>query len=167
MSSGPNAHDSVSNDPPQDVSNTPDSPNAPDSPSSLGRSSSQTTPMVTGWKRIAFLAGAGFFFVLGVIGAIFPVLPATPFLLLTSYFLLRASPALNKRLLRSKFFGPILMDWQERGGIRQHIKVKAIVVVCMAVATTIYFSMASPVIVTVVCIAALIGIAVIVRLPSV
>lgn len=130
------------------------------------RSGVDSAPTVHGWKRALFLIAAAFFFVLGVLGAVFPVLPATPFLLLTSYFLLRASPALNERLLNSRFFGPILQDWQERGGIRQDVKAKAIVVVFCAVAASIYFSAASPIIITVVSTAALIGVAVIMRLPT-
>jgi uncharacterized membrane protein YbaN (DUF454 family) len=97
-------------------------------------------PVIRGAKRILFLVLAGVFFVLGVAGAVLPVLPATPFLLLTSYFLVRTSPRLNAVLLRSRWFGPILTDWQVNGGVRPTVKIKAIVVVLVAVGLTIYFS---------------------------
>lgn len=99
-----------------------------------------TNSVISHAKRILFLLLAGVFFVLGVAGALLPVLPATPFLLLTSYFLVRTSPRLNALLLRSRWFGPILTDWQVNGGVRPTMKVKAIVVVLIAVALTIYFS---------------------------
>lgn len=85
-------------------------------------------------KRLLQFSLAGFFFVLGGLGAVLPGLPATPFLLLTSYFLARSSPKWNAILLRSKFFGPLLTDWQERGGVRLHVKVKAtliVIVMCL------------------------------------
>ena len=134
--------------------------------SSPPQSNASSMRTVRGWKRVLFLSLAALFFVLGVVGTIIPVLPTTPFLLLTSYFLLRTSPKLNGRLLRSKFFGPILMDWQQRGGVRRDIKAKAIFVVCLAVALSIYFSDMSAVVIGIVVVAALIGIGVILRLPS-
>lgn len=96
--------------------------------------------VVVGAKRILFLALAGLFFVLGVTGVLLPVIPATPFLLLTSYFLVRTSPRLNTMLLRSRFFGPILIDWQVNGGVRPNVKAKAIVVVLIAVGLTVYLT---------------------------
>lgn len=89
--------------------------------------------------RIVYLLTAGLFFVLAVAGVILPGFPATPFLLLCSYCLVRSSPALNERLLRSKIFGPILRDWQEHHGIQRHIKLKATFVVAASVALTLYF----------------------------
>lgn len=88
--------------------------------------------------RFVYLLTAALFFVLAVAGVVLPGFPATPFLLLCSYCLVRSSPALNERLLRSKIFGPILRDWQEHHGIRRHIKLKATFVVAASVALTIY-----------------------------
>lgn len=124
-------------------------------------------PVVQGWKRVGFLVSAAVFFVLGVAGAILPVLPATPFLLLTSYFLLRSSPRLNQRLLKSRLLGPILVDWQVRGGVRRDVKVKAVVIVIATIALTIFLSGYSPLTTAVVIALAGIGILVIWRLPSV
>lgn len=89
------------------------------------------------WKRALYLACGGTFFILGTLGAILPGLPTTPFLLLTSYFLVRSSPRLNAALLRSRFFGPILIDWQIHGGVRPDIKVKSICVVTACTAVSV------------------------------
>jgi hypothetical protein len=115
---------------------------------------------------LVFLSVAGVFFGLGVLGAILPVLPATPFLLLTSYFLVRSSPRLNAALLRSRFFGPILIDWQVHGGVRQDVKAKSIVVVVIAVALTILLSSFSWRATLIVMLLAAVGIVVILRLPT-
>ena len=118
-----------------------------------------------GLGRILLLLVAGLCFLLGILGAVLPGLPATPFLLLTSYILARSSPRLNAALLRSRFLGPILRDWQVHGGVRKHVKVKAVLMVAMSVAvTSILFGVSLlPVLGTFVC--AAIGIVVILRLP--
>ena len=123
-------------------------------------------PPASKLKKWIFLAAAGVFFVLGLAGVVIPGLPTTPFLLLTSYFLLRSSPRLNKALLHSRLFGPILTDWQDHGGVRLDIKIKAIGIVVLTVGTTVYFSgyalWPSVIVLTL----AAIGIFVILRLPS-
>jgi len=108
---------------------------------------------------------AGLFFVLGALGAVLPVLPTTPFLLLTSYFLGRSSPRLNQRLLTSRFFGPILRDWQQLGGVRPDVKVKAIMIVLLAVSLSLWLTDLSSTLRWLVATFALIGIGVILRLP--
>lgn len=123
--------------------------------------------VVSGWKRPIFLLSASLFLVLGFLGALLPVLPATPFLLLTSYFLVRSSPRLNAALLRSKLFGPMLTDWQVKGGVQKPVKVKAIFAVVVAVVITIFASGHSVVPSLIVSLLAFVGIIVILRLPSV
>jgi uncharacterized membrane protein YbaN (DUF454 family) len=121
---------------------------------------------VTGPKRIVFMILAGLFFVLGALGAVLPVLPTTPFLLLTSYFLARSSPRLNSWLLASRFFGPILKDWQQLGGVRPDVKVKAIMIVLLAVSLSLWLTDLSSTLRWIVATIALIGIGVILRLPT-
>lgn len=127
----------------------------------------QPPPTVTGVRRFVYLTLAAIFFVLGAIGAILPGLPTTPLLLLTSYFLLRTSPKLNEKLLQSRFFGPILTDWQRRGGVRRHIKLKAAIVVVIAVSLTLYFSAFAPAWKWVIAACGVVGLTVVLRLPEV
>ena len=126
----------------------------------------QAPPLVRGARRGVYLSVAAVFFVLGVLGAMLPVLPATPFLLLTSYFLVRCSPELNEKLLRTRFVGPILVDWQIHRGVRWDVKVQAIVIVLMMVASTNYFSGQALVPSLAVAVLATICIIVVLRLPA-
>jgi uncharacterized membrane protein YbaN (DUF454 family) len=80
----------------------------------------------TGVRRVWYLALAGGSFALTLVAFVVPGLPTVPFLLATSYYLVRSSPALNRRLLRSRFFGPILEDLQSHGGLRRANKLKLI-----------------------------------------
>ena len=121
--------------------------------------------LATGFKKIVLLTTAGIFFVLGVLGALLPGLPATPFLLLTSYLLIRTSPRLNARLRQSRLFGPILTDWEDHGGVQRHVKVKAVLVVLCSVAFALYLGPPIPWLRYLVIGLALIGLLVILRLP--
>ncbi len=128
--------------------------------------SEATSECVVRGKRIVHLSLAALFFVLGVLGALLPLLPATPFLLLTSYFLSKSSPRLNRALLRSRLLGRILSDWQKRGGIRRSVRIKAIAAVIVAVAATLAVSDLSARGMIAVVFLAQIGIVVVLRLPS-
>lgn len=122
---------------------------------------------VTGVWWIVYALASMFFLVLGVLGLILPGLPTTPFLLLTSFFLVRISPRLNDKLLKSRFIGPILTDWQVKRGVRSDVKFKAVSVVVIAVGVTIYLSRQNSVLTFIVIGLASIGVAVILRLPSI
>jgi uncharacterized membrane protein YbaN (DUF454 family) len=147
------------------MKNDPKTTPKPDEPAEFP-SGNPIAVVTRGTTRILYFVLAGFFFVLGVAGALLPILPATPFLLLTSYFLVRTSPRLNAMLLRSRFFGPILTDWQVHGGVRPDIKAKAVVVVLLAVGLTIYLTGRSLIPTLVVIVLAAIGIGVILFLPK-
>jgi uncharacterized membrane protein YbaN (DUF454 family) len=122
---------------------------------------------VRGLRRVLFLAAGGVFFALGVLGVVLPGLPATPFLLLTSYFLVRSSPRLDAALLRSRLFGPVLRDWREHHGVRRGVKVKAVVLVALAVTASVSFGGLPPVAALAVVAVALVGVCVVLRLPNV
>lgn len=80
-----------------------------------------------GPRRWLFLGLAGFFFFMASVGVALPGIPTTPFLILTSYFLIRSSPRLNEKLLSSRTFGPILRDWNEHRALRPKVKLVSLV----------------------------------------
>jgi len=118
-------------------------------------------------KKLSLLGGAGVFFGLGVLGVILPGIPATPFLLLTSYCLVRSSPRLNAMLLRSRLFGPLIEDWQTHGGIRKRVKIASILIVVIAVGTSIVLLNKSAIASVTVAGLACVGISVICALPTI
>lgn len=119
-----------------------------------------------GIKKILFLILATGCLLLGAAGAVLPGLPTTPFLLLTSYFLVRSSPRLNAALLSSRFFGPILRDWQQKGTVRADVKIQAVTAVVLAVGVSIYLSGASFWPTVAVVFLASVGVIVILKLPT-
>ena len=63
--------------------------------------------------RIKFAILGLFFFGLGALGAVLPVLPTTPFLLLASFFFLRSSKRLNDWFLQTKLYKRYLANFVE------------------------------------------------------
>ena len=70
---------------------------------------------------------------LGVIGVFLPILPTTPFVLLSGYFYLRSSQRLYDWLLRHKRFGPILHNYIEHRAIPKRAKCSAIVLIWITI----------------------------------
>jgi uncharacterized membrane protein YbaN (DUF454 family) len=121
----------------------------------------------TGWRRLALVALGLGLVGMGYLGVLLPGLPATPFLLAASYCFIRSSPRLHRWLRRSPILGRVLHDWEVHRGIRRPVKVFAILLVVTVVTCSIVFS-SLPVWVKVLfaCLA-LVGITVILLVPTV
>lgn len=74
-----------------------------------------STPL-TALARAVYLGLALLFLVLGIVGAFLPVLPTTPFILLSAWAAARSSPRLLGWLENHTAFGPMIRDWR-RGGV--------------------------------------------------
>ncbi|QDU55762.1 YbaN family protein [Aeoliella mucimassa] len=122
---------------------------------------------VQGAKRVVYVTIGSLFLALGLVGVVLPGLPTTPFLLLTSYFYARSSPALNQRLLENPLVGPILQNWYEHRGVTLRVKRIAIAMVLAAMAMLVALSsLAWPALASILAIA-MFGLLVVYRLPVV
>lgn len=77
--------------------------------------------------------------VLGIVGIILPLLPTTPFLLLSAACFAKSSVKLHTLLLRNKYLGRHIRDYQENKGVRLHIKIIAITVLWLSVGYSALF----------------------------
>lgn len=96
--------------------------------------------MVT--KRIQrnIFKALGFLFVgLGLVGAVLPVMPTVPFLLVAAFFFSKSSPRWHHWLLTRPRVGPMLRDWEQYKVIRLRAKVLASVVIVAGSAGTLYW----------------------------
>ena len=62
---------------------------------------------------------------LALLGAFLPILPTTPFLLLAAACFARSSQRLHQALMRNRFFGPYLRQWQYDRTIPRPAKLRA------------------------------------------
>ena len=82
-----------------------------------------TIPLVH--KKLYILLGF-VFLALAALGFILPVLPTTPFVLLSAWFFARSSEKWHQWLLESELFGPVIHNWETNRCISLRTKVVAI-----------------------------------------
>lgn len=63
---------------------------------------------------------------LGIAGVVLPLLPTTPFVLLSAYCFARSSPRLHDWLLGHTIFGPLISNWEQHRAISPRAKVLAV-----------------------------------------
>lgn len=90
----------------------------------VGRSAEAASPpaMAASALRFAYLVLGLLSLGLGLLGALLPVVPTVPFVLLAAFFLSRSSPALHRRLREHRLFGPALRRWEDGGRISRPTK---------------------------------------------
>lgn len=79
-----------------------------------------------------------FFVALGMLGAVLPILPTTPFILVAAACFAKSSPYLYNKLLSNRIFGPLIRDWREYQSIPKRAKRIAILSILFAVAWSCY-----------------------------
>ncbi|WP_246263402.1 YbaN family protein [Parasphingopyxis algicola] len=66
---------------------------------------------------------------LGILGAVLPLLPTTPFLLVAAFAFARSSPRLAAWLEAHPQFGPLVANWRDHGAIGRRAKIAAMAVI--------------------------------------
>ena len=87
-----------------------------------------------------FLAGI-LSLLLGAVGALVPLLPTVPFVLLAAFCFARSSPRLEAWLVGHQRFGPHILAWRSRGAISPVGKRAAMV--AFAVSAAVGFALLS------------------------
>jgi uncharacterized membrane protein YbaN (DUF454 family) len=81
----------------------------------------------------------GIFFVgLAALGAVLPILPTTPFLLVSAGCFAKSSPRLHKKLLENKTFGPMIFHWQDSRSIPKRAKIISLLTMILSVVYSCY-----------------------------
>lgn len=110
----------------------------------------------------------GVFFVgMSVVGVLSPFVPTAPFVLLSSYFLIRSSRTLHNRLMQTRIFGPIIDDYYVQGGLRWQIKRNTLILMGTGFVTFSALTGFAPGAVTTMASASLISFTLLMSLPTV
>lgn len=101
-------------------------------------------------KAPSFSLKKSFYFIIGSIalaagfvGIFLPVLPTTPFVLLAAWCFFRSSPRLYEWVINNERFGDTIENYHQGKGITKAIKIKAIVMMWLALSVSVYFTITS------------------------
>lgn len=78
-----------------------------------------------------------FFIVLGAVGVLLPILPTTPFLIVASVLFAKSSPRFHQMLLKNRWFGSILKQWEYNKTVARAIKIRASALVFISFSVSI------------------------------
>ena len=90
-------------------------------------------------KRVLLIILGWICVVLATLGVVLPLLPTTPFLLLAGWCFARSSPRFHHWLLHRSWFGSYLRHWQQHRALPKGAKPKAVVLILVTFAVSIYF----------------------------
>jgi len=88
-------------------------------------------------KKFILITFGLLFIVLGVIGAVLPILPTTPFLILALACFANSSPRFHRLLLNNRWFGSALQQWEDNRTITRNTKIKAMLLIILSFAISI------------------------------
>jgi uncharacterized membrane protein YbaN (DUF454 family) len=89
-------------------------------------------------RSMFFMAGT-ITLVIGAIGIFLPILPTTPFLLLSLACYLRSSEKMTQWMLNNKYFGKYIKNYKEGRGIPLKTKMFAISVLWITILFSVFF----------------------------
>lgn len=89
--------------------------------------------------RYVYVVLGVLFCVLGVIGIFVPLLPTTPFLLLSAALFFRSSPRLYHFLLNHPQLGPYIRNFREHKAIPLRIKIISVSLVWLTILYAVFF----------------------------
>ncbi len=78
-------------------------------------------------------------FALGIVGIFLPVLPTTPFLLLSALCFAKSSARFYNWLLNHRWFGPYILNWKKNGTIPFKTKIIALTLLTISLGSSIAF----------------------------
>lgn len=90
-------------------------------------------------KKILYITAGSISLGLGILGILLPLLPTTPFLLLTLFCYSKSSNYLYNRVLNNKYLGKYLHEYLEKRGIRLHIKIYILTLLWVGIGSSILF----------------------------
>lgn len=90
-------------------------------------------------SKTLYLIGGVLMVILGVIGAVLPIMPTVPFLIAAAFCFSRSDPKWEAYLLEHPQIGPGILAWRERGAIPLGGKLAATGAMAVSATGSAYF----------------------------
>lgn len=90
-------------------------------------------------KKVLLMIIGSISLVLGIIGIVLPLLPTTPFLLLSLACFVKSSDKLYRFVLGNKYLAPYIEDYTNGKGIPKKTKIKAISMIWITIGFSVVF----------------------------
>ena len=103
--------------------------------------------MVSHAKRIALIFIGLVSLALGIVGVFLPLLPTTPFVLVSAFAFANSSDRLHQWLVDHEVFGPLIANWREHGAISRRTKIISILSMVAILAISLLLAVPTHVIV--------------------
>lgn len=87
--------------------------------------------------KILYITLGSVFLAIGILGIVLPVLPTTPFLLLTAFFYAKGSPSFHRWFIQTKIYDKYLSDFVERKAMKRKEKWQLMIFVDIVLILTI------------------------------
>lgn len=91
------------------------------------------------WLRYVFISVGIISLLLGIIGVVTPVLPTTPFILLSGYCFARGSERFHDWILAHRYFGPMIRAFRDEKRIPIKAKIFATAMIAITMSITAIF----------------------------
>lgn len=90
-------------------------------------------------RRLIYIILGSFFLILGAVGIFVPLLPTTPFWLLTCWFYLHSSEKLYNRAMNNRYFGSYIRNFMVDKAIPLRSKIISVSIMWLsAILTSLY-----------------------------
>jgi len=87
--------------------------------------------------RIIYISLGWLFVVIGAIGVVLPILPTTPFLILSLGLFAKSSTRFHQMLLNNRWVGQSLREWEEQRTVSRQTKKRATILVFVSFSASI------------------------------
>jgi uncharacterized membrane protein YbaN (DUF454 family) len=93
--------------------------------------------MKNGIQQKLLIVLGWFFVVLGIIGAVLPIMPTTVFLIIALGIFSKSSPRFHQMLLNNRWFGEDLRQWEQSKTMSRQSKQKATIIIVLSFGVSI------------------------------
>jgi len=91
------------------------------------------------WLRVLLISLGIFFIGLGFIGIFIPILPTTPFVILSAALFAKSSDRFYRWLVGNRLFGRYIKNYREGRGVPLRVKIVAILLLWITISLSIIF----------------------------